>query len=88
MSLRNEFLASPRTPHEFPSPSWGGVRGGGLVQIMCNGEARAYSIGASPSQLNRTIPPSLTLPHKGGGNLCGAWGEAGAATEITVGLWA
>jgi hypothetical protein len=36
---------------EFPSPLWGGVRGGG-----------------NPDGRRSAIPPSLSLPHKGGGN--------------------
>ena len=35
---------------EFPSPLWGGVRGGGNPYRSCS-----------------AIPPSLTLPHEGGG---------------------
>jgi glycine dehydrogenase subunit 2 len=35
----------------FPSPSWGGVRGGG-----------------NPDDDRSAIPPSLSLPHKGGGD--------------------
>src|SRR5581483_7188598 len=37
----------------FPSPSWGGVRGGG-----------------NPSGQGSAIPPSLPLPHEGGGDSC------------------
>jgi hypothetical protein len=36
---------------EFPSPSWGGVRGGG-----------------TPDGGHLCFPPTLSLPHKGGGN--------------------
>jgi hypothetical protein len=35
----------------FPSPLWGGVRGGG-----------------NPNADRSGIPPSLSLPHKGGGD--------------------
>ena len=38
----------------FPSPLWGGVRGGGNHNGRCS-----------------AIPPSLALPHKGGGNATG-----------------
>jgi len=41
----------------IPSPSWGGVRGGG-----------------SPDASRSAIPPSLSLPHKGGGDGVGAVG--------------
>src|SRR6185503_118618 len=41
---------APQTPSGFPSPLWGGVRGGGSHDIQCS-----------------AIPPSLSLPHKGGG---------------------
>ena len=37
--------------HGFPSPLWGGVRGGGNHDSRCS-----------------AIPPSLSLPHKGGGD--------------------
>jgi len=36
----------------FPSPLWGGDRGGGSPEPKCS-----------------AIPPSLTLPHEGGGNV-------------------
>jgi hypothetical protein len=35
----------------FPSPLWGGARGGGNPDSSCP-----------------AIPPSLSLPHKGGGD--------------------
>jgi hypothetical protein len=38
-----------RAPTAFPSPLWGGVRGGGIPE---------------PSW----FPPSLSLPHMGGGD--------------------
>jgi hypothetical protein len=38
----------------FPSPLWGGARGGGKPDSNCS-----------------AIPPSLSLPHKGGGNTRG-----------------
>ena len=47
-------------PAEFPSPSWGGARGGG-----------------SPDGGRSAIPPSLSLPHDGGGNDAGE-GEGAA----------
>jgi len=40
---------------KFPSPLWGGVRGGGKYDRKCS-----------------AIPPSLSLPHKGGGDTRGA----------------
>jgi hypothetical protein len=40
----------PHSPAKFPSPLWGGVRGGG-------------------NHDGPGIPPSLTLPHKGGGKI-------------------
>jgi hypothetical protein len=40
-----------QVPREFPSPLWGGARGGGTPDGRCS-----------------AIPPSLSLPHKGGGN--------------------
>ena len=42
---------APQAPPEFPSPLWGGVRGGG-----------------SPNGQRSAIPPSLSLPHEGGGD--------------------
>jgi len=47
------YFLAPRTAL-FPSPLWGGVRGGGR------------SLGQDWSVKLR--PPSLALPHKGGGN--------------------
>jgi len=45
------FRRFPRTPTGFPSPLWGGARGGG-----------------NPYRRGSAIPPSLSLPHKGGGD--------------------
>ena len=42
---------APQTPRGSPSPSRGGVRGGG-----------------NPDDRRSAIPPTLSLPHKGGGN--------------------
>src|SRR5262245_31281045 len=39
----------------FPSPLWGGVRGGGNPHLRCSGN-----------------PPTLSLPHKGGGDAVAA----------------
>ena len=51
----------------FPSPLWGGVRGGG-----------------NPDGKRSAIPPSLSLPHKGGGDDEAVFLEA-ASAKIRVG---
>jgi hypothetical protein len=49
LAVLNATLQHPLP--EFPSPLWGGVRGGGKPYLGCS-----------------AIPPSLSLPHKGGGD--------------------
>jgi cbb3-type cytochrome oxidase subunit 3 len=41
----------PKNATGFPSPLWGGARGGGTPDLRCS-----------------AIPPTLSLPHKGGGD--------------------
>ena len=45
------MIAILRASTEFPSPLWGGVRGGG-----------------NPDDDRCAVPPSLSLPHEGGGD--------------------
>src|SRR5581483_4017575 len=60
--------AGPPSPRaSFPSPMWGGVRGGGNPDICRSG-----------------IPPSLSLPHKGGGNC--AWRGEETCCAVRLGL--
>jgi acyl-CoA dehydrogenase len=64
-----DAIASRYTPTEFPSPLWGGVRGGG-----------------NPDVDRSAIPPSLSLPHEGGGDVHGdALFLEVAAAKIRVG---
>src|SRR5262245_5597860 len=44
----------------FPSPLWGGARGGGTPRLR---------ISALCPPRRSAIPPTLSLPHKGGGDL-------------------
>jgi H+-translocating NAD(P) transhydrogenase subunit alpha len=52
---------------EFPSPWWGGARGGG-----------------NPGLSRSAIPPSLTLPHKGGGKNARRALSTGAAVALAL----
>ena len=56
MTFAFMLQSSPRSPAKSPSPSWGGVRGGGHLV-------------PSPQIKNvLTRPPTPTLPHEGGGS--------------------
>ena len=50
-----DMSGNQQTPRGFPSPLWGGVRGGGNPDGGCS-----------------AVPPSLSLPHKEGGD-AGGW---------------
>jgi hypothetical protein len=53
----------------FPSPLWGGERGGGKPYIKGSG-----------------VPPSLSLPHKGGGDSSTEGGETARHSRPGSGL--
>jgi hypothetical protein len=66
------MIRAPQTLRGFPSPLWGGVRGGGNPEggqaprlrgiDICTGE---FARGLTPAD---AIPPALSLRHKGGGD--------------------
>ena len=58
-------MVGSQAPRGFPSPLWGGVRGGG-----------------KPDGKRSAIPPSLSLPHKGGGDAAPRARVLGLATAL------
>src|SRR5262249_61209321 len=56
-----QCIPTIRKRSAFPSPLWGGVRGGG----RCVGQRPCIT----------ASPPSPTLPHKGGGSRPSLWRE-------------
>ena len=54
VALALEIVIARHKGGAFPSPLWGGVRGGGSSWLTCLGQ--------------QTTTPSPTLPHKGGGS--------------------
>jgi hypothetical protein len=72
---RGKYLKALNTL--FPSPLWGGVRGGGLVvfqtsECRCiNSAIDAPRRGPDANSFDTPRPPPLTPPHKGEGNVGG-----------------
>ena len=78
LSLRagnnRQYLRHPRS--DSLPPRGGGLGRGGWYRLCTLVTQRPDTLRIDPASTPisyRTIPPTLTLPHKGGGDPCGAW---------------